>query len=177
MSGLSKINLDRIDSHAAVTTLCRAIAEVIKNPPDMKNAVEDAHKIIQQAKDDLGTLKAEKLRFNAETAAANNALDAKRREQEDLQKKIDSESRTISLRMQELESTKVVIETRKSELSAQDERSRVREEAVKQREDELQAFEKKLQVFEATLKGKEDLIQEKERSISDREGKLRQILG
>lgn len=177
MSGLSKINMDRIDSHASVMALVKAIADVIKNPPDLKQATEDAHKVIQQAKDDKSALDAAVLRHNAEVVSTRDQHKARQIELDGYAAEIKRNASELNGRLQAHDTEKALLHKAKEDMRQLEKDTRGRNDSAHAREKELKDFEGKLNTFEATLKGKEQLLEEKDKSISERESKLRQILG
>lgn len=177
MSGLSRINTDRIDSHASIMALVKAIADHIKNPPDLKQATEDSHKVIQQAKSDKSVLDAAVIKHNAEVVAERDRQKARQVELDSYANEIERNARELNGRLQAHDTEKSLLHKKSEELRQLEKDTRDRNEKSHAREKEILEFQKKLEVFEASLKGKEQLLEEKDRSISDREGKLRQILG
>lgn len=173
---LSKINFQKIDSHEAVTSLVKAIADVIKNPPDMKEAVAESHRLIQQARSEQAKVDADRLHLQAETTALNDQHKARKREMDKQAEDVAHAAKDLDRRIAKHESDKIDIDGLKNQIAAQEKDVKARDSASQAREKQALEQEAKLKTFEATLQGRERLIEEKERNISERESKLRQIL-
>lgn len=174
---LSKINFQKIDSHEAVTALVRAIADVIKNPPDMKEAVDESHRIIRLSKDEQARVDADRLHLNAEATAINDGHKAKQKQLDDHAKNLDNRAEDFKKQIADYEVLKSDLENRKNDVALKEKDLKARDLISQQREKLSLEVEGKLRTFENTLQAREKFLEEKERNISERESKLRQLLG